>query len=197
MQWSKKRQKGIAERSKTPLPSLKDRRIGCHSSGPKISRSLVPIQLTIPLRSMYGIFTYIWLISIVKVGTCTIYGWYWIWNQFYNHIHNNTCYGVLWWKIWEKCIIPDICSKWNTNIFGGRNVSLGIPPSCFLLGDIWMIWACPKKHIPQTLSKKTVHVEKKTVLVDGLNKRHFVQWKLMFLNGIGGFNPSEKCPPMR
>ena len=29
-----------------------------------------------PIGSMYGIFTYIWLISMVNVGKYTIHGWY-------------------------------------------------------------------------------------------------------------------------
>ena len=34
---------------------------------------------SIPVPSMYGIFTYIWLICMVNVGKYTIHGWYGIW----------------------------------------------------------------------------------------------------------------------
>ena len=32
--------------------------------------------ITLPIASMYGIFTYIWLISMVNVGRYTIHGSY-------------------------------------------------------------------------------------------------------------------------
>ena len=33
-------------------------------------------QLLLPVGSMYGIFTYIWLIFMVNAGTYAIHGWY-------------------------------------------------------------------------------------------------------------------------
>ena len=34
------------------------------------------IEKTYPIASMYGIFTYIWLIFMVNVGKYAIHGWY-------------------------------------------------------------------------------------------------------------------------
>ena len=38
-----------------------------------------PLVHELPIGSMYGIFTYIWLIFMVNVGKYTIYGWYGLW----------------------------------------------------------------------------------------------------------------------
>ena len=38
-----------------------------------------------PIPSMYGIFTYIWLISMVNVGKYTIHGWYGVCQAMYNN----------------------------------------------------------------------------------------------------------------
>ena len=40
--------------------------------------------MAIPIRSMYGIFTYIWLIFMVNVGEYTIHGSYEIWKESHN-----------------------------------------------------------------------------------------------------------------
>ena len=45
--------------------------------------------------------------------------------------------------------------------WGRRNVSLGKPPSCFLLVTFEWFEPVPKKHIPQTLSKKKQCMSKK------------------------------------
>ena len=48
----------------------------------------------IPIPSMYGIYTYIWLISMVNVGKYTIHGWcgiYYVFHKTYiTKIHKNT-----------------------------------------------------------------------------------------------------------
>ena len=38
-------------------------------------------SIDIPIGSMYGIFTYIWLIFMANVGIYTIHGWYGNWYQ--------------------------------------------------------------------------------------------------------------------
>ena len=48
--------------------------------------SRFPIQNSKPIGSMYGIFTYIWLIFMVNVGIYTIHGWYGKW-----FLHNKSC----------------------------------------------------------------------------------------------------------
>ena len=60
----------------------------------KSSRSHKPSELEIPLLdasptgSMYGIFTYIWLIFMVNVGKYTIHGSYGSWNHQKIHVPN-------------------------------------------------------------------------------------------------------------
>ena len=53
------------------------------SSGPRSCRFSSHVFFfpgTLPIPSMYGIFTYIWLISMVNVGKYTIHGWYGLHN---------------------------------------------------------------------------------------------------------------------
>ena len=109
---------------------------------------------------MYGIFTYIWLISMVKVGRYNIYGWYWICNQFYNHIiHVMVFFDE---KFEKKCIIPDICSKWNPNFFGGKECIIGkttfLCPFGWYLNDLSL---SPKNISPKHCRKKQCMSKKK------------------------------------
>ena len=39
-------------------------------------KNIASMGLVYPIGSMYGIFTYIWLICMVNVGKYTIHGWY-------------------------------------------------------------------------------------------------------------------------
>ena len=41
-----------------------------------LCRNQVGLFLSLPIPSMYGIFTYIWLIFMVNVGKYSIHGWY-------------------------------------------------------------------------------------------------------------------------
>ena len=43
-------------------------------------RTIPSPQIGLPIPSMYGIFTYIWLIFVVNVGEYTIHGWVWVVN---------------------------------------------------------------------------------------------------------------------
>ena len=54
------------------LPPLKSR----NTRGVFPKKTIASMRLVYPIGSMYGIFTYIWLICMVNVGKYTIHGWY-------------------------------------------------------------------------------------------------------------------------
>ena len=47
---------------------------------------------SIPIPSMYGVFTYIWLIFMVNVGKYTIHAWYGIWISCPQEMPGFSCY---------------------------------------------------------------------------------------------------------
>ena len=60
---------------------------------------------TIPLASMYGIFTYIWLVCMVNVGKHTIHTW----------IPNG--YSTRWWRLFQSTITLTLPQANQSNDF--------------------------------------------------------------------------------
>ena len=73
--------------------------------------------LAIPIPYMYGIFTYIWLLLMVKYGKCTIHGWYGI-------VYEKEVYKILMDYILSQTNSTDFCwilvSKLDVYFPGGN-----------------------------------------------------------------------------
>ena len=62
------------------LTSLHGRQPDFNPLLPKFGSGKNSWKVTFPIQSMYGIFTYIWLMFMVHVGKYTIHGFYGFWN---------------------------------------------------------------------------------------------------------------------
>ena len=120
---------------RTSLPSWGLVTFECCDQGTAAGRYLYVLEnsniishIALPIPSMYGIFTYIWLIFKVNVGKYTIHRWYGLYTlEIIQHLNNNT-----WWWF-QTCFI--FCPYlWKMMKIWRSYFSSGLkpPPSCFI-----------------------------------------------------------------